>query len=233
MNRKQKKALAEAFRAPAPVRREAFLRTLPPGKISNMAFLLTQASYLPPWIWGLCCLPLLALPNARLIGKSALWVFCALIPFVAMSAVTACTRSLSCQMSELEMASRFSLKSVVLARMGITGLFHLLLLCLLSPLVWRLDGQAILQSGLYLLTPYLLTTLLCLVCTRRFRGREALYACTGTSLMVSSLNIFLLERLPGLYRREYVLWWMAVVILLLFPILHEMRRTIHETEELA
>ena len=233
MNRRQKRALAEAFCPPAPWRKETFLRTLPPRRISNMTFLLTQASCIPPWIWTLCALPFPALLlNARLSGKSALWILCALMPFVAMSAVSECTRSASCRMRELEMASRFSLKSVVLARMGIMGLFHLALLCLLAPLIWLLDGLALFSGGICLLTSYLLTTLLCLECTRRLRGREALYACTGAALMVSGLSIFLQEKQPGLYRQEYALWWAAAVILLLFPVLYEMRRTIHETEEL-
>ena len=60
-------------------------------------------------------------------------------------------------MSELEMAARFSLKSVVLARMEILGIVHLLVLLFLIPVCARLHGTSVFQTGLYLLVPYLLT----------------------------------------------------------------------------
>ena len=198
-----------------------------------MKFLLIQAGYIPLWVWGLCCLPfpLLCL-NAFLMAKSTLWVLSALIPFVAMTAVTENARSSLHHMAELEMASRFSLRSIVFARLGIIGLSHLLLLCLFTPLTCQKDGKTLLQSGVYLLVPYLLITLLSLLFSRRIHGREALYACMGIAVMVSSLSIFLQERMPVFYQEEYLCWWIAALLLLILPIPWEYHRTIHQTEEL-
>lgn len=154
------------------------------------------------------------------------------MPFVAMTAVTENARSSLHYMAELEMASRFSLKSIVFARLAIIGIVHLLLLCLLTPFACREEGRTLLQSGVYLLAPYLLTTFLSLVCSRKIHGREALYACMGVAVMVSSLSIFLQEKMPVFYRKEYLCWWAAALLLLILPILWEYRRTIHQTEEL-
>ena len=53
--------------------------------------------------------------------KDVLWIISALIPFIAMSILTENARSGIYLMAELEMAARFSLKSVILARMEILG----------------------------------------------------------------------------------------------------------------
>lgn len=224
--------LAEAFCPPPPDKKENFVASLPRQRISNARFLLIQAGYLPLWVWGVCLLPFpLLLLNAWLMAKSTLWMLSALIPFVAMSAVAENTRSALHHMAELEMASRFSLKSIVFARLGIVGTSHLLLLCVLAPFVSHSEKIALWQSGLYLLTPYLLTTFLSLICSRRLRGREALYACMGVSVMVSCLSIFLQEKMPFFYQKKFVFWWLAALLFLILPILWEYRQSIYQTEK--
>jgi len=225
--------LAEAFKAPSPDRKEPFIYSLPRQRISNLKFLLTQAGYIPLWVWGLCCLPFPALLlNACLMAKSTLWILSALTPFVAMSAVAANARSSLCHMAELEMASRFSLKSVVLARLSTMGIAHLSLLILLSPLTCRETGRTLLESGIYLLVPYLLTTFLSLLCSRKIHGSEALYACLGVAVMVSCLSIFLQKKLPVVYQEKYISCWILGLLLLPIPILWEYYKAINQTEEL-
>lgn len=90
-------------------------------------------------------------------GKDVMWGISALLPFAAVSVVTEQNRFHIFLMSELEMAARFSLKSVVLARMEILGIVHLLVLLFLIPVCARLHGASVFQTGLYLLVPYLLT----------------------------------------------------------------------------
>ena len=50
-------------------------------------------------------------------NSNVLWITAALLPFVALLAVTEGTRSAVYGMEELELATRFSLKSVLLARL--------------------------------------------------------------------------------------------------------------------
>ncbi len=93
-----------------------------------------------------------------------------LLPFAALSTVTELHRSARCRMEELEMASRFSLKTLLLARLTLLGLGNLLLLCALFPLMTGWGQLPLAETGFYLLCPYCLTSLLCLMITRRFRG---------------------------------------------------------------
>ena len=67
-------------------------------------------------------------------NPNVLWITAALLPFVALLAVTEGTRSAVYGMEELELATRFSLKSVLLARLCLVGSLHaVLLLCLTPP----------------------------------------------------------------------------------------------------
>ena len=61
---------------------------------------------------------ILALVSACYINKNTIWTVSAFVPFLGLSAVTENSRSMVYAMSELEMSARFSLRSVILARMG-------------------------------------------------------------------------------------------------------------------
>lgn len=132
---------------------------------------------------------MVALFSAYFMEKDTLWSISACIPFVALSAITENNRSSVYRMAELEMATRFSLKNVVLARLGIIGTMHLLLIALLCPFVYIDQAAITIHAGVYLLVPYLLTTFLSLTCTRKLHGPEATYLCMGIAVTISGLNI--------------------------------------------
>ena len=158
MDQELKKALQDAFEAPAPKRKEAFLRSVPQPGISNLSFMISQAGYIRKRVWGISGVLFgVAYLGASVLGQDVMWVISALLPFAAVSVVTEQNRFHIFLMSELEMAARFSLKSVVLARMEILGIVHLLVLLFLIPVCARLHGASVFQTGLYLLVPYLLT----------------------------------------------------------------------------
>lgn len=234
MKRNIKKALKNAFEAPEPVSKELFLRTIPHPKISNRAFVLAQASYIPIWVWGVSFITfMVALISSHYIKKDTLWIISACIPFVAMTAVSENSKSAVYKMAELEIASRFSLKSVVLARLAIIGLAHLVLICLLSPLAGIGNIAATLHAGVYLLVPYLLTTSLSLACTRRFHYRETNYICMGMAVMVSGLCIFTQINFHFFYQKDYFHWWIGLLIVLSLFTVSGYYKTIQKTEALA
>ena len=123
-------------------------------------------------------------------------------------------RSAMYNMTELELCTRFSVKSIVLARMGLLGSFHLLLLLVQLPLLLLYGQVGILQTGVYLLVPYLTTTFLSMAWARRVRGREALYLCLGIAVMVSSLQV-VGSNVADWYRGQLFPWWLLVLALLL------------------
>ena len=233
MNKNLKTALDAAFAAPAPAEKQAFLRKLPPRPVSHAAFMLSQAGYIRKSTWALSAVILvLALAVGRYAPDDALWVIAALTPLAALTAVTENARSSLYGMEELELATRFSLKSVVLARMGGLGLVHLFLLCLLSPLARVGAAAGLLPAGVYLLTPYLLTTLLGLAVVRRIRGREAVYVCGALALLVSGLNT-VQSSFSRLYEPEYFPWWLAALALCAALTAWEYHKTIQKSEELS
>ena len=132
MNRRLKRALAASFSPPPPQRKTVFLRTLPQPDLSLGTFLWNQIPYLRKRTWLLSCGVLLpAVWGGSCMNPNVLWITAALLPFVALLAVTEGTRSAVYGMEELELATRFSLKSVLLARLCLVGSLHaVLLLCL-------------------------------------------------------------------------------------------------------
>lgn len=213
-NRSLEKQLNLLFQAPEPRERETFLAGRPQPSIRHMDFVLVQAAYIHRWVWVLSVVVF-----GLLVGMTAkwqqdsMWIASGMMPFLALLAVQEQNRSAVYGMTELELATRFSLKSVVLARMGLLGGFHLVLLCLLLPLLVGYGQIGILRTGAYLLVPYLLTTFLSLVWSRKVRGRETLYLCLGTALLVSSLQL-VGRGMPGWYGEKFFGWWVLVLVLL-------------------
>lgn len=222
-------ALGGLYPAPDPAGKRAFFRALPVRPVSHAAFLLSQAGYIRKTVWAVSLgLFALALAAGRILPADGLWIGAALTPFAALAAASERSRSALWGMEELELASRFGLKSVVLARMGLVGLAHFALLGLLA----ALGGGDILRRGVYLLVPYLLTDLLCLELSRRIRGKEALYACAGAAVLVAGLAAAI-PRQWGAYLPANFRWWLLALIAAAALTGREFLKTIKKTEELS
>ena len=233
MNRKMKEALKEAFEAPVPIHKQEFIRNNSRQRVSIFSFMLSQAGYIRKraLVLSLTVFVLL-LTGAYFWELDMMWVISAFMPFIALSAVTENSRSAAYGMDELEMSSRFSLRSVVLARTGILGVFHLLLLCLLMPLAYAHSMFTVLQVGVYLLIPYLLTDTAGLWITRNIRGKEGLYTCVGAAVCISVSHSLISPRFINILCMDYFEWLIAVLILLIVFCTKETKKMIRQTEEL-
>ena len=74
-----------------------------------------------------------------------------------------------------------------MARLTLLGLGNLVLLAVLLPLVAGWSQLPLAQTGCMLLCPYCLTSLICLVLSRRFRGSEVVFLCAVAAAAVSGL----------------------------------------------
>lgn len=236
MNRYLKQEIKRAFEVPLPDPQEKvrFLRTFPQPHISMPQFILTQVAYVRKWVLLLSVLLLVpALMSARHMDPNTLWLISALVPFLGLLAVTENTRSAICGMQEFEMSAKFSLKSVVLARMSVLGLLDAFVICSLIPLCGIGSNLSLLQTGIYLLVPYLLTVNISLYLTRCFHGNEALYGCMFTAALVSvgcfGLHLFA----EFIYQFSYLHWWLLFTVFLIGKTAREIYHTIKQTEELA
>ncbi len=215
MNRKWKEHLKDGFAAPAPVKKAAFLRNVDGPKVNGFAFLLTQAGYIRKWVWGLSALVFaIAFLGAKGLEQDVVWCLSALMPLLAMASVTETGRSEIYGMAEFELSTRFSLRGVVLARLCILGTANLLLICLLIPLALCYSGGAFLQTGVYMLCPYLMTAFSSLWVLERLRNREGIYLCAGLSATVSAGNIFLYENCLRIFADRNFIWWLAALAVL-------------------
>lgn len=229
-----KKELRHAFEAPPPQRKRAFLRQLEQPRMSGFTFLLTQTGYIRKWVWCVSVLVFLtAVIGAGVLSLDMLWGISALTPLLALTIVCESGRSECYEMAELELATRFSLRSVTMARLCILGAENLGLLCLLMPLgLWH-SGVCSLAAGVYILTPFLLTAFLGLYIVRKVRGREAVYTCVGVTLLISVSVFFTHDNIPYLYQGTCLSWWIAGALALCIGIGMQYVTIIRRTEELA
>ena len=234
MNNQLKQNIQKAFATPEPNQQEkaSFLRSLPQPQIGMFQFILVQASYVRKVSWVLSGLILLlALFGAYNISQDTLWVVSAFVPALGLLAVTEGNRSMVYGMSEFEMSTRFSLKSVVLARMSILGLINFAVITILTPLCRIGNDFSLLQTGMYLLVPYLLTVNFSLWIARRVNGKETIYGCMCAAVIVSGINTGLHFVTDLIYQEIYTGWWLALSVFLLIELAYEIHCTIKRMEE--
>ena len=226
-----KTALSRAFAPPPPLKKASFLMELPPPAMPPHRFLITQIGYIRKWVWCVSALVFLsALYSAHFLPRDAIWITAACTPLLALSLIAESGRSQFYGMEELEMATRFSFKSVTLARLGILGLMDLGLLILLIPLGVH---AAPLSAGVCIVTPYLGTCFAGLWILRHFKGREAMYACGGVTLCVSFSVTLSHSQLPFLYQENCLAWWAAAAIVLCVSAGKQYKAFIQEQEEFS
>lgn len=232
MNRDMKERLKEYFAAPEPERKGHFLNSLPAKPVGLSDFLLFQAAYIPKWVWGLSVLVFApALVGAGFLKKDMLWCISACMPILALALVAESGRSERWGMAELEMSTRFSRKSILLARLGILGLADLLLFFLLLPLAYMNGDRSLLETGIYMLCPYLLTVFLGLWASRRVHGRECAWVCGAIALGVSLGNTLMYQSIQGFYAPTGFRWWAAAFVLLSLGAARQCAETVKQKGE--
>lgn len=238
MKKEMKQVLKAAFEAPPPKGKQAFLQrlqnqmydTAPTGVTG---FLLTQAGYISKWIWLSSLAAFLTAVTAGIyIPENTLWILSAVMPLMAVTAVMETVRSAIYGMAELEQASRYCLRSILLARMEIIGSVHFLLFCLGTVLVQAEGNRAVWQSAVYLFVPYLLTTGGSLALLRCVRGREAAYVAAALAIAVAAFPELFQYRREILYAAENFKWWLALFFLLTGFNAVQYKKTINYTEEI-
>ena len=223
MNKKMRQELEQFYRAPKPKRKREFLQKFGSHKISVGHMLYIQMRYIPKWIWGISVLFVLFVwYMERFLPDRMLGSILTIIPFLVMIFVTKSLRSITYGMQELELAAQFSLKSIILARMGILGIVNIILftafLCFL--------GENALRSILFLLVPYLITAIGNLILVRRIPEKENVYACMGFSVVVSGVQNLLQINYTFIYEAKYSIFWLLAFLVLCIITAAESKKTI-------
>lgn len=242
----------DAFSAPSPQRKTEFLEYLQKenvyrksiqGKkaqsvnnaktsISIGSFIFSQIAYIRKRVYLASLLILaLAIMAVDYAKTDSVWAVAAMMPFIAICMATESVRSETYGMAELEMASRFSIRSIMLARFGTIGFVHMGMLCILIPIVSRSALLSYIRIGIYLLVPYLAASVLELAAVRRFRGKETISVCMVISVMVSLLNTVVKELLTHWFGSKQFGIWLILAVYLTGRAVLEYRRMIYQTEE--
>ena len=189
----RKKELKQAFEVSCQVRKRDFLRQLNLPRIQMYKFLFSQIGYIRKRSWCISILILvLSILGLAFLPDTVLWLISGLTPLLALTIISESGRSGFYKMAELEMATCFSLRSVILARLLIMGLLNLLILGVLLPIgLWN-GTAAPFAAILYIVTPFLLTAFLGLYIVRKNRGQDAMYACVGVTVGISIFYFFLI-----------------------------------------
>lgn len=228
IKKQEKEMLKQLFAAPEPKRKRAFLRSLPRQEAGIGTLLISQAAFIRKWVWAVSFLLFGSVVwLAQYTEQECIWVLSAVMPFGALLLIVEFARSAAYGMAELEMTSRFSLRTVLLARMSMLGVAQLLGLIPVAIVL----GMQLLKSGVYILVPYLLTAVLGLAAVRRLPGRENMFVCGSISVFVCALCPISRLYLPKLYGAEGFGWWMLDTVLLLAVLVKEYGKTMNHLEE--
>ncbi len=234
MSNKLKQSIQKVFDAPPPDRekKEIFLRTLPCHNISTAKFILSQIPFIKKSIWFLSVALLLPTPVAAyFVSENTVWIISSFIPLLALLLVTESTKSAMYGMNELEMASRFSLRSVFLARLSILGFLDLIIFVAVAIICYIIENISLVQTVIYLFAPYLLTANIGLYLNRRFRNKEALYLCIATAVMISMFNSALHYMADFVFEKSNLFWWVTITLFLIFSLIRELYNTLKKSEE--
>ena len=234
MRRELKEHLKSIYEAPPHLHKKEFMQKWNHPPMNFWKFLFSQMAYIRKWIWGIsAAIFTVAMFGAITAPKNLVWIISALTPLLAVTVITECGRSGNYEMAELEMATRFSLKSVILARMGILGMENLIVLgFLLAVGIWNEVFEPV-QAGTCIIIPYLLTDFIGLQIVRRFKGQEAVYFCAGAAFCISAFTFLFRDIFIQICREWNPLWWVSIVLMLCVGVGGQYGNIISRTEELT
>lgn len=234
MKRETREQLKVVYEAPPPLRKKEFVRRWNQPQMNLREVICSQVSYIRKWVWAVSVIIFVtAVFGAVTAAQDFIWMVSALTPFLAVTMIAESGRSDHYEMAELEMATRFSLRSVLFARLLILGAENMLIICILFLAgIWR-GGMQPFQTGMCILIPYLVTSFIGLCTVHRYRGSEAMYFCMGAAAAVSVFVFCSKDMLTRIYREYDSIWWWCTMLLLVVCVGRQYINMLIKTEELA
>lgn len=234
INRKIKDELEFFFSAPEPQRKQIFLRQMTRKQrgrgLSAFSMLALQCHYISPAVWLVsAAFFLFVLVISCFVKTEESILTSAIVPFLVMLSVTESMRSYQNGMEELEMTTRYSLKTVIFMRLLVLGMGNLILLLATVFLL----GNQLFFNLVYLFTPYFLTAAGSLWIVRKFAGKESNYLCFGFALLVAIAVYGSLTMYRFIYEEQYLGVWCLLLLFFAGLSVREGRSILKQTEALA
>ncbi|MBO4377043.1 MAG: hypothetical protein J5811_07110 [Lachnospiraceae bacterium] len=223
-----------AFEAPKPKRKEEFINMVSPSKMSVGRFLLTQMGYIRKSTWVIFAIILACIVvSPFVLDYATLWFISALMPILAMSLVTESARSERYNMAEIEAATRFSLRSVIMARMVILGGINLIAILIATPIGIKNCGFETLTSGLYVVTPFFLTSSIGLSIVRKIKGQAGFYAVMAEAFVISMVMLLDKSAALGTFTTGATKLWSIVTVVAIAATIKQGIGMINSTEDIT
>ena len=219
MGRKIKKHLPEIkkyFEAPEPQGKGTFINkacqeNMSGNRISLLYMLWVQFSFISKWLWLVSALLFICgFITSRYIPGEIIWLLSAAVPFIVTFSLSESMRSVIYGMQEFEMASRFTLKSIIMSRVIILGAGNMLLLFITV----FLFGNSMWRNVIYILVPYLSSAIGGFVILRKFPAREGVYLSCAFSVIISVIDIKVAQVYSFVYEERYTGIWIIAVLLM-------------------
>ena len=219
--------LKMVYEAPTPVKKDQFLKQMAQETEERAAtqqgenyigLLFAQISYIRKIVWlaAVAFLGLAIWAFPRLQGDTV-WVMAECSPLLALLMVLETLRSKRFGMWEMETVARFSLRSVMLSRVSIIGIFDVLVLLATAVFLASRVPYGVCLVSAYLLLPLLVTALGGMLIELTSFGRGNGYAAPGFALLVAGCFWAAREFEPALFSSRNGLGWemMTVFVFLL------------------
>ncbi|MBQ6364082.1 MAG: hypothetical protein IJI62_08760 [Lachnospiraceae bacterium] len=196
--------------------------------ISHGEFLAGQLFYIGKWIWMLagCLLLFIVWISYRHPGNYPF----ALTPLLAAGILLETRRSFRWKMAEFEHAARFSLRSVILARLFLLGTVNTTGLLIVILIVRPCFSYSLLRVFLYMMVPYLTASWLGSVYERMHRADQGL-----GSTMICILSSAFFAAVPAffswLFEERLTVFWTAALVLITCSLAGNLRKWTRNMEE--
>ena len=173
---------------------------------------------------------LIMIGNAKC--QEQIWPVSAMMPFCMLILTNEMNRSAKHRMHEFEMATLFSAKAALMARVLIIGLVQLGILLFTIPTACVRADMTLFQAAFYMLCPYCLSACLNLGVLCRMHGENAEYVCIAVSSMVSVLFVVLTNLSRMLLLADSGCFLLLSVIFMVIAAI-EAKKYLNQMEELA
>ena len=193
-----------------------FIRTIKKTNTSIFSFIMNQFKLISSKVYiscliyfGILLVLLLSLNNAK-----QYIVLSAGIPFFSLLLVGIIDTSRAYKMEELEMASLYSLKMVVLARMLIMSAITVSLIMTMAMCTSKINNESLILIISYFFIPYFLNMYLNLLILKKLRS-DGLKYCLVTSSIICLLILYLVDNpIPVLINENCYMGVLLVLIML-------------------
>ena len=207
-----------------------FIRTIKKPNISVFSFVMNQFKLISSKVYiscliyfGILLFLLLSSNNAKQYITLA-----AGVPFFSLLLIAIVDTSRACRMEELEMASLYSLKMVVIARMLIMSIVTISLIMIMATCTSMISNESLVLIISYFFIPYFLNMYLNLLILKKFRSYGVKY-CLVSSSIICLLVLYLVDNPLPILISPYC--YVGILLLLITLSIIESRNYISGLED--